>query len=307
MKKDRSIQIYDTPDLVSDLRQIGAHTSFIRSVHNLFHINRIEDYIRMINFPDKGHLAPRKVTVSTFFFLAKGKSIRKKGLTVYEFEAETFFFTPAYEILTHEYISPDAEGFYAHFNIDLLTSHYHLKDLLKDFPFLKFNCHPLVEIKPESKPIIIALLKRLEQEYQLGEGCRMELLRTYLYTLFMELKQFVQTDQQVPSDAAALLTEQYKNALSGNIQQKQKVSEYAAILSVSPNHLNKCVRQTLNKTAIDLLHEMLLLEAKVLLKQTHLSISEIAYKVGRNEATDFARFFKRKTGIPPSVYRERVV
>ncbi|NBB21336.1 helix-turn-helix domain-containing protein [Runella sp. CRIBMP] len=48
---------------------------------------------------------------------------------------------------------------------------------------------------------------------------------------------------------------------------------------------------------------MLLLEAKVLLKQTNLNVTEIAYKIGKNEISDFARFFKAQTGMKPSEYR----
>ena len=76
------------------------------------------------------------------------------------------------------------------------------------------------------------------------------------------------------------------------------------MLSVTPNHLNKCVKSTIGKSAHDLLSEMILLEAKVLLKQTSLSVSEIAYQVGRNEISDFGRFFKSGTGLTPGEYRK---
>ena len=59
----------------------------------------------------------------------------------------------------------------------------------------------------------------------------------------------------------------------------------------------------MGKSAHDVLKEMLLLEAKVLLKQTNLTISEIAYKIGKNEISDFARFFKSQTKMTPSEYR----
>jgi AraC family transcriptional activator of pobA len=52
------------------------------------------------------------------------------------------------------------------------------------------------------------------------------------------------------------------------------------------------------------LDEMILLEAKVLLKQTDLSISEIAYKIGEKGSSNFSRFFRTKTGVTPKEYRE---
>jgi AraC family transcriptional regulator, transcriptional activator of pobA len=100
-----------------------------------------------------------------------------------------------------------------------------------------------------------------------------------------------------------MITEQYKKALSKYIYEKNKITDYAELLSVSPNHLNKCVKKTIGKSAQDLLNEMLLLEAKVLLKQTNLNVTEIAYKIGKNEISDFARFFKTQTSMKPSEYR----
>lgn len=69
------------------------------------------------------------------------------------------------------------------------------------------------------------------------------------------------------------------------------------------NHLNKCLKKTIGKSAHDLLNEMLLLEAKILLKQSNLKVAEIAFKIGKNEVTDFARFFKSHTGMRPSQSR----
>jgi AraC family transcriptional activator of pobA len=48
---------------------------------------------------------------------------------------------------------------------------------------------------------------------------------------------------------------------------------------------------------------MVLMEAKALLRQTSLSISEIAFKIGKEDPSDFARFFKSKAGLTPSQYR----
>ena len=78
------------------------------------------------------------------------------------------------------------------------------------------------------------------------------------------------------------------------------------MLAVSPNHLNKCVKTVTGKSAHDLLSEMILLEAKVLLKQTSQSVSEIAFQIGRNEISDFVRFFKSKTGMSPGEYRKMI-
>ena len=50
------------------------------------------------------------------------------------------------------------------------------------------------------------------------------------------------------------------------------------------------------------LDDMILLEVKASLKQTTLSISEIAFKIGKDDPSDFSKFFKTKTGLTPKEY-----
>ena len=307
--KDSSITTFDPSDLRSKLFAGGGSQfySYMASAHEVFHINRIEDYNRIVTLPSQWDAQPFRLTVFSFFFLTKGSSIRSKGLITYDIGPDTFFFLPPYEISTYNLKNEGAEGFFCLFNPDLLTSDYKLKDLLLNFPFLNFNCHPLVLITPEMKEeVILPILERLEKEYKKGVKCRYDILRTYLITLFTELKPLATSGSPSARNSAYHLTEQYKKALTQFIYEKQKVNDYAGMLAVTPNHLNKCVKTVTGQSAHDLLSEMILLEAKVMLKQTNLSISEIAFQVGRNEISDFVRFFKSKTGISPGEYRKMV-
>jgi AraC family transcriptional regulator, transcriptional activator of pobA len=99
------------------------------------------------------------------------------------------------------------------------------------------------------------------------------------------------------------LTEQFKNLIQQHINQHQSIGFYADLLKVSPNHLNKIVKQATGKQASALIAEMLILEAKVLLKHTDLSMADIAFKLGFNDQSYFSRFFKKHSGISPKEYK----
>ena len=308
MPKDNTISTFDPFKLRAQLSSLGGthFNVYLTHAYEVFHINRIEDYNRVVQLPREWDAQPFRLTVFSFFFLTKGTSTRSKGLLTYEIRENSFFFLPAYEISTYSLVNENAEGFFCYFNSELLTSDYKLKELLADFPFLNFNCHPLITISPAIKEVIVVLVKRLEEEYKKGAKCRYDILRAYLIALFTELRPFANTTSPSSQNAAYQITEQYKKALSQYIYEKQKVADYADMLAVTPNHLNKCVKSATGQSAHDLLSEMILLEAKVLLKQTSLSISEIAYQIGRNEIADFTRFFKTKTGMNPGEYRKMV-
>ena len=299
------VPILDSDDLRQELIDKSGMPSNIISyhAHNYFHINRIEDYFKVIDAPPPSELLPRKLKVFSFFFLKQGVSIKSNGIDTYEFGKNTFFFTPAHQISTGHFVRTSVSGYYCHFNLDLISHKTNLHELIKEFPFFELNSYPLVNVNNETRDNVIIILERLCKEYYADKNCRNDILRTYLMALFNELKPFIEASKPKNQNAASLITEEFKKALNRYILSKNKITDYAELLNVSPNHLNKCVKNSVGKTAHDLLNEMLLLEAKVLLKQTNLNISEIAFKIGKNEISGFTRFFKSQTGLTPSEYR----
>ena len=275
------------------------------SSQNIFHINRIEDFRQLLNFP----MPPHRKTVSDFIFITHGSMRRRLGLTTYEVVAGGFIFLPAHQISLDEWMSEDIQGYYCHFAPELLTRYWQKQDLDREFSFLRFYTNPIVTLDGELLTNVLPLLNRLEREYKKTRANSTDLIRLYLLTLFTELKRasqsvdlLTQTDQNYSS--ALRFAQLYKNALIEHIYNKQTVAEYAHLLSISPNHLNKCIKTITGHSARVLMDEMILLEAKVMLSQTDLSVSEIAYKIGKQEPGNFARFFRLKTGKTPTAYRQ---
>ena len=270
------------------------------AVHSLFHINRIEDIRDKLRFP----ILPHRKTLYDFLFLTHGQSKRSKGLNEYQFSATTFFFLPAYQISTHESMSEDARGFFCHFDSGIIEQVFPHNGIFGACSFLQPGGEPLVLVESASIKPLLNLLERLEGEYAKPELTDFSVVSVYMMALFTELKQLAQPPVLARKNAAFRISQLYKNALSQHIYKKQHVTEYAELLSVTPGHLNKCVRTITGKSAQDLLMDMLLLEAKVLLSQTGLSIGDIAYKLSEKTPSDFSRFFKTKTGLTPKQYKQ---
>jgi AraC family transcriptional regulator, transcriptional activator of pobA len=285
------------PNALDDFHfgNIDWHLPFTES-HNLFHINRLEGYKDKIAFP----LPPHRKTVYDFVFLTKGQSVRSKGLNQYTFCESEFFFLPAYQITSHQFMSADAEGYFVHFDVEIFQ-HISLQNTLDRFSFLDFLANPVVQIPSAAQLPFLHILIRLEQLY-FETDKDFSLIVFYLLALFAEVEKFVVAEKNLKKNSAALLIQQFKNALTQHIYHKQSIVQYADFLNVTPNHLNKCVKSVTNKTAQDLLNEMLIMEAKSLLKYSNLQIAEIAVKLCDQTPSNFARFFKSQTGISPKEY-----
>lgn len=81
------------------------------------------------------------------------------------------------------------------------------------------------------------------------------------------------------------------------------VSQYAYQLGVSTAYLNGICRRQTGQTALQLLHQRLLLEARRLLVYTTLNVNQISDQLGFTEPAYFIRFFKRLTGLTPKAFR----
>jgi YesN/AraC family two-component response regulator len=74
-------------------------------------------------------------------------------------------------------------------------------------------------------------------------------------------------------------------------------------VSLSPDYLTDCFRQGLGITPITYLRRYRIHQACELLKNTHLTITQVAAAVGFSESAHFSRSFQREVGMTPRAYR----
>jgi len=81
-------------------------------------------------------------------------------------------------------------------------------------------------------------------------------------------------------------------------------SQFADNLNIHVNHLNRIMKEAMNKTTTQVISERILREAKFLLHNSNLSVANIAYVLGFTEATHFNSFFKKHTHFNPLTFRK---
>ncbi|GIO43976.1 MULTISPECIES: helix-turn-helix domain-containing protein [Paenibacillus] len=78
----------------------------------------------------------------------------------------------------------------------------------------------------------------------------------------------------------------------------------AAKSNISIRHLNRIFKAYYQTTPISYLQRLRLERACMLLKQTHLSVTEISYTCGFNDSNYLTRQFKKAYGVSPQAYRK---
>lgn len=78
----------------------------------------------------------------------------------------------------------------------------------------------------------------------------------------------------------------------------------ASLLFVTPKHPTKAVKETTTKTCGELIDEMIINEAKILLDSLSMSVVNAAEALRFGDQFHFSKFFKSHTGINPSYYKK---
>lgn len=155
------------------------------------------------------------------------------------------------------------------------------------------------------------MLLKIDCELQEINTDRHTAIKMYLYLLLLTAKRSYER-QGLTQDASNLdtntsLVARFHKLVGKHFLSLRQVADYAKLLYITPNHLNRVVKSVSNRTASDAISSMLAQEAKVLLRSTTLSAAEIAYQLDFSEPAAFSRFFKKMTGISPLVYRQQEI
>jgi AraC family transcriptional activator of pobA len=139
----------------------------------------------------------------------------------------------------------------------------------------------LIEARPDGVHIIRSLIYYLLQKFN----------RTYA-------RQYGLSLQRAEHNYAY----QFKMLLESNVHTKQRIDDYAKLMSVSRITINHAVKEQFKVTATELIKQRLLFEIKNYLIHSQDTISEISYKLNFSEPNHLMRFFKNQTGLTASEF-----
>jgi AraC-like DNA-binding protein len=192
---------------------------------------------------------------------------------------------------------------------------FHTGDLYKEFPFLLAETVPVMYPPQEVFEDLKLLYENIYRQYVAESDYKYPIIGNLLFVLLLKVKELLQKYQHQVSleNRSGEIVRRFRQALDqrfrsiavGNSGVSLDVKTFASELNISPDHLAKTIRNETGKSVSGWIDERLISEAQSLLVQTDLPISDIAYRLTFNEATNFTKYFKKFTGETPKRYRER--
>lgn len=99
------------------------------------------------------------------------------------------------------------------------------------------------------------------------------------------------------------IPDQFINLVQQNFRKERFLEFYASKLEITPKHLSRTLKALTGNTAVEWIERYVILEAKVLLKSTNMSIQQIADDLNFPSQSFFGKYFKKNVGMSPKEFR----
>jgi AraC family transcriptional activator of pobA len=168
----------------------------------------------------------------------------------------------------------------------------------------------LLELQsPELRATDLALsVRMLAREFRMADTGHRLALNGWLQVLLGNVQRFAHRQASSADPAVGqerLLLEQFFALIERRVRNGHKVDQYATALRVSPSRLRRACQALTGRSPMQLVHARILLEAKRQLHYTDRAVHTIATELGFEDAAYFTRFFSRRAGVSPRVFRQR--
>lgn len=183
---------------------------------------------------------------------------------------------------------------------------------MKGYSYFDYETNEALYLSPTEEETIWNLAVTMHREtYNNTDDYSKQILLAHLGTLLTYSQRFYKRQFINRIETTGAYAGRFQQELDAYYNEKTvrqsglpKVSYMSEKLNISSRYLSDLLKQETGKTAIELIHIHLIKEAKNLLMEGKMNISEIAFSLGFENSNYFARLFKKEVGIPPNAFRE---
>lgn len=223
----------------------------------------------------------------------------------YEVKPKTLFFLSPGQI--HDFVlSDDTVGFTINFSAEFFALQLQNKNALNEIPIYGVeNNTQALYLDDEQANRMLETLNAIGEEYYSDRMGWQDVVRCHLYILLMKASRIADPGSDAaPTSRSLFLTRRFRSLLDKQFDSIQDVGEYAGLLRVNERALNEAVRQATGSTAVKVIRERVMLEAKRMLLHSEVSVAEVADRLAFEDPAYFSRCFKKHTGRSPIEFRQ---
>jgi AraC family transcriptional regulator, transcriptional activator of pobA len=286
---------------------------------------------RLLNF--KGLYGDNNSVLLSNFIHHESLETRSK---MYDWEINEHFHTDLYQLFIIKYgegilLSENREiilkspciitiptntlhGFHFQSDIDgevITLSETFLESIFKNSPKLFIEINQLQHLSFKENVLFFTEIEVFEEMIRkelLEENIEKQtVIQSLFQLLFAHIYRFsISTNELVTSSDNRTLGyfQAFQKSIKQSFQDSKSIEAYAKELNITAVHLNRICQKLVQKSALQIVQDYVINEAKKYLLNTSYSISEVSFFLNFKDPAYFTRLFKKQTGVSPSDFRK---
>lgn len=251
---------------------------------------------------------PTRLNAACFIVCLKGRCKMNINLQDYELSEGMMGIVLPDQIVQQEKCVEEFSGLFIAISKGFIDGG--LSSIQQLFPlFFLIKERPCVKLTPENLQSFREYHSLLWSKVKLKDNpFRTEIAQGLLLALFYEIYAIYQghdVQEHVFKNRKEDLFERFLRCISESYKEERSVSYYADKMFLTSKHLSTVVKEVSGKTAGEWIDDLVVLEAKALLKSSEMSVQEIADELHFSNQSFFGKYFKHHTGVSPKEYRKQ--
>ena len=238
----------------------------------------------------------------------EGEGSHHIDFTKYQVEPYQIYFMIPGQVHSWSFTKP-VDGYIVNFSAAFFQSFLLNPNFLDGFAFFSgFADEQVIAIPPEHQASVSGLFEGIIAERLTTQAMGADMIRSLLLQLLIKISR-LKTGDGSPAKVSYndTLLRNYKKLIDQNYRTFRLPKDYAALLYITPNHLNSLCNDLLGIPAGELIRNRVVLEAKRLLVNRNVPVSEIAHELNFTDNSYFSRFFKKQAGVTPEEFRKKTL
>ena len=169
--------------------------------------------------------------------------------------------------------------------------------------------HPIIRLSEKDVETFAEYYSMLEKRlHDMGNHFRKEIVRSTLLAWIYDLSNMLYSNQLVLGSnkkRGDVIFASFLKLVETNFRKEKRVTWYSDQLCISAKYLSAVIKNTSGRSPNEWIDYYIMLEARVLMKNTAKSVKEVADELGFPNQSFFGKFFKERAGCSPLTFRNR--
>ena len=273
-------------------------------MNNFEDLNLQDSYIHVPSFKVTDILLePYRSDYYCIGFLKTGELKMNTNLIQHNIKAPAIIFADPASIKSWEMPSSPYVAESILISEDFLQKKLIENTLLKSFSYFSNNGVYITSISNEEANNLDLMFNLIASYTPPKTYSQLEIVHGIVYSIVNLIVDFYTVEKDDFPKVLSEISLQFRKAVIENASKERDLKFYADLLHIHSKYLSHIVRKETGRTAGDWIRNQVVLEAKILLQQNKLTITQIVDMLNFSDESTFGKYFKRYAGMSPNKYR----